>query len=301
MIGSGTRVAMVLLCGLLTGAVQASEPPALSIAFASNTPGLDIARGDNRRMLEDLIDLLHRYRQQPGIGFLIVGRVDPACPDSQCPAHRLLRARVEALTRHLSGHWPGPYGPFPHERLRWASRTYGDFARADRLQILIDIDEDRIPPGDCPFRVELQEPRLPALARQPQQPAWVPVQAERWFAVPEGTRIRVHYSGDPDDRVHALWQGEGTRNDAIIAGPWRGEAVVIEGNRLRAHSRPVLVLTAGPYDGDPPIGQRGLATRAIGDQPIRWPERIIDSESEQAPDTTDTAEVTQCRFAFRVR
>lgn len=301
MIATKARITMVLLCGLLTDTVQPSEPPALSIAFASSTPSLDIAREDNRQMLEDLIDILHRYRQQPGIGFLIVGHVDPACPDNQCPTHRLLRARVEALTQHLSDHWPGPFSPFPHEHLRWASRTDGERSLINHLQVLIDIDEGQIPTDDCPFRVEVQEPRLPALALQPQQPAWVPVQAEHWFTVPEGTRIRVHYHGDLNDHIHVFWQGEGTSSDLITTGLWQGEVLLIENNRLRTFSRPVLILTAGSDKPDAPIGLRDLAVRAIGDQPMPWPERIIDSESEQALDTTDRAEVTQCRFAFRVQ
>lgn len=181
------RIRSVLIAVLLlfAGIARADE---YIFEFDPGSAQLVESKGDNGARIRGVLALIRRFGSIQGVQFVLLGEVPAPClADLKCDAAKLLRKRVQAVSDGvvaLSG------SASSVQVLHWlaVARTT---PTPELLQLRIRDLPSQVFSAQCPYRVQVNDPRLPRTIAPEGAQDWVTVVGTAPVPVTDQTSIRV--------------------------------------------------------------------------------------------------------------
>jgi hypothetical protein len=150
------------------------------------------ALAENRSSLAAALALLQDYGTAVGMHFVLVGDLPAECltaPD--CEARSLQKRRVESIRAAMAAL---PDGTRWMTQLQWQPiSTTPEHIHAEVLRLLLRLDPPSVFSGQCPYQLQVTDPRLPAelevLGEEPT--AWVSMRGLTAIPVSGAASMRV--------------------------------------------------------------------------------------------------------------
>ncbi len=153
------KLACLVCClGFYTGTVSAAEYlyvfAPLEANFAPDLAG-------NRASMMATLSLLEDYSAAEGVHFVLAGELPAECAAAaDCEARNLLKRRVESVTAALGAL---PDGARLVTLLQWQPIPPAPGgSHVEGLELRLRLDPPAVFSGQCPFELQVTDPRLPA-------------------------------------------------------------------------------------------------------------------------------------------
>jgi hypothetical protein len=133
-------------------------------------------RADNRSSLAATLSLLQDYAGAEGVHFVLAGDLPAECvAAADCEARSLQKRRVDSIKAEIAAL---PDGARWSAQLQWqATPSASEGTHVEGLQLRLRLDPPSVFSGECPYQLQVTDPRLPAeLSAAGAEPkAWVSV------------------------------------------------------------------------------------------------------------------------------
>jgi hypothetical protein len=181
--------AAALFAALTAGPASAAE---YLFAFEPLDAHFAPERADNRASLAAVVALLQDYGTAEGLHFVFVGEVPAECfAAAECDARSLHKRRLESIEVEMAAL---PDGARWAPQLQWqAIPMAAQSAHVEGLQLRLRVDSPSVFSGQCPYQLQVTDPRLPpqlaAVGGEPN--AWVPMRGLAAVPVSGAASMRV--------------------------------------------------------------------------------------------------------------
>jgi hypothetical protein len=182
-------LAAAMFAQIAVGAASAAE---YLFLFEPKDAHLTLERADNRASLTATLALLQDYGTAAGMHFVLVGDLPAEClAAADCEARSLQQRRVEAIQAAMAAL---PDGMRSVRQLQWQPiPVKPDRIHAEALRLLLRVDPPAVFSGQCPYQLQVTDPRLPAelevLGEEPTE--WVPMRGLTAVPVSSAASMRV--------------------------------------------------------------------------------------------------------------
>jgi hypothetical protein len=182
-------VAAAMFAQMAVGTASAAE---YLFVFEPEDAHLTLENADNRASLAATLVLLKDYGTAVGMHFVLVGDLPAECmAAAECEARSLQKRRVEAIQGAMAAL---PDGMPWVTQLQWqpiSMRPEG--IHAEVLRLLLRVDPPTVFSGQCPYQLQVTDPRLPAeldvLGEEPTE--WVSMRGLNAVPVSSAASMRV--------------------------------------------------------------------------------------------------------------
>ena len=146
----------------------------------------------NHDALTATVSLLQDYGGAEGVHFILVGALPADCLAAvDCDARDLLKRRVESLSAEVAA---SADGARLLTLLQWQSVPFAsESLHVEGLQLRLRVDPPAVYSAQCPYDLQVTDPRLPAevAATGDQPPSWVSVRGLVAVPISVAASVRV--------------------------------------------------------------------------------------------------------------
>jgi hypothetical protein len=184
--------------GILAAAIFAQMAPGTASAaeylfwFEPKEAHFAPERADNRGSLAATLALLKDYGTAVGMHFVLVGDLPAEClAAADCAARSLLQRRVESIRAAMAAMPDGR--PWVTQLQSQPISVKPERMHAEVLRLLLRVDPPSVFSGQCPYQLQVTDPRLPAelelLGEEPT--VWVSMRGLTAVPVSSAASMRV--------------------------------------------------------------------------------------------------------------